>query len=186
MKDSPVQFRIDRVASPLGTLLVVCDAAGRLRALDFHDYEARLQRLLRAHYGDGGFALTAGRAPARVAEALAAFFAGAVHALGALEVRTGGTAFQRDVWSALRRIPAGVTTSYGELARAIGKPGAARAVGLANGANPVAIAVPCHRVIGASGSLTGYAGGVDRKRWLLAHERAACVVPVPDTHREVA
>ena len=185
--NTPVeQFQIDRIASPLDTLLVVCDRAGRLRALDFQDHEARLRRLLRAHYGEDGFALAAGRAPAAVTAALDGFFAGSVHALGALEVETGGTAFQRSVWHALRRIPAGVTTSYGALARAIGKPGAARAVGLANGANPIAIVVPCHRVIGAGGSLTGYAGGVERKRWLLEHEQTWCAASTPSVRREVA
>lgn len=82
-------------------------------------------------------------------------------------VRLEGTAFQRSVWSALEKIPYGTTTSYGELAEGIGRPGASRAVGLANGRNPVAIIVPCHRVIGANGSLTGYGGGLDRKRHLL-------------------
>ena len=81
-----------------------------------------------------------------------------------------GSAFQRRVWAALLEIPCGETTSYGELARVIGVPGAARAVGLANGQNPVPIIVPCHRVIGANGSLTGYGGGLDAKRWLLTHE----------------
>jgi len=74
------------------------------------------------------------------------------------------------VWQALREIPAGTTTSYGAIARKLGKPDAMRAVGLANGANPIAIVVPCHRVIGSDGSLTGYGGGLERKRWLLAHE----------------
>lgn len=164
-------FQIDRIASPLGRLLVVCDGAGRLRALDFDDYEPRMQRLLSRHYGERGFELATGRAPSVVADALAAFFAGALHAIDAIEVRTAGRAFQRRVWSALRQIPAGVTESYGELARAIGKPGAARAVGLANGANPVVVVVPCHRVIGADGSLTGFGGGIERKRWLLEHEQ---------------
>jgi methylated-DNA-[protein]-cysteine S-methyltransferase len=86
-------------------------------------------------------------------------------------VRTGGTDFQRRVWAALRHIPAGTTTTYGGLARVIGQPSASRAVGLANGANPIAIVVPCHRVIGADGTLTGYGGGIERKRFLLAHER---------------
>jgi methylated-DNA-[protein]-cysteine S-methyltransferase len=81
-----------------------------------------------------------------------------------------GTVFQRRVWAALRAIPFGTTTSYGALARALGRRGAARAVGLANGRNPIAIIVPCHRVIGADGTLTGYGGGLERKRWLLAHE----------------
>ena len=83
-----------------------------------------------------------------------------------------GTAFQKRVWAALREIPYGETTSYGKTAAAIGFPDAARAVGLANGQNPISIVVPCHRVIGANGSLTGYGGGLDAKRWLLAHEAA--------------
>jgi methylated-DNA-[protein]-cysteine S-methyltransferase len=179
-------FQIDRIASPLGTLLVVCDQQDRLRALDFHDYEARMQRLLRVHYGERGFELVAGRAPAAVSDALAAFFAGALHAIESIEVRTGGTPFQRRVWSALRRIPSGVTNSYGDLARAIGKASASRAVGLANGANPVVIVVPCHRVIGADGSLTGFGGGIERKRWLLEHERNWRSAALQITQREVA
>jgi methylated-DNA-[protein]-cysteine S-methyltransferase len=89
-----------------------------------------------------------------------------------LPVETGGTPFQREVWHALREIPCGTTTSYGKLAELIGRPAAMRAVGLANGANPVAVVVPCHRVIGANGSLTGYGGGIERKRWLLDHEKS--------------
>jgi methylated-DNA-[protein]-cysteine S-methyltransferase len=103
--------------------------------------------------------------------ALRAYFDGTMDALDDVPVATGGTAFQRDVWNALRTIPAGDTRSYGELAAKIGRAGASRAVGAANGANPVAIVVPCHRVIGASGAITGYAGGVANKRWLLDHER---------------
>jgi methylated-DNA-[protein]-cysteine S-methyltransferase len=102
---------------------------------------------------------------------LDAFFAGALRALDAIEVRTGGTDFHRCVWAALRRIPPGATTTYSQLALTIGKPGACRAVGLANGANPIGIVVPCHRVIGVDGRLTGYGGGIERKRWLLNHER---------------
>jgi methylated-DNA-[protein]-cysteine S-methyltransferase len=90
-----------------------------------------------------------------------------------------GTPFQRRVWAALQQIPCGETTSYGVLAQRLGVPGAARAVGLANGQNPVSIIVPCHRVIGANGSLTGYGGGLDAKRWLLAHEsQAAALFPL--------
>jgi methylated-DNA-[protein]-cysteine S-methyltransferase len=88
-------------------------------------------------------------------------------------VATVGTEFQLKVWDALQRIPAGQTRSYGQLAAEIGEPDAARAVGLANGANPIAIVIPCHRVIGADGSLTGFGGGLPRKRWLLTHEGAA-------------
>ena len=131
-----------------------------------------MHRLLRLHYGNGAYTVTPSPAPRAVTFSLDAFFAGELEAIDSLAVRTGGTDFQRRVWDALRRIPAGTTTSYGQLATAIGRPDAVRAVGLANGANPVVIVVPCHRVIGADGSLTGYGGGIERKRWLLAHERA--------------
>lgn len=90
-----------------------------------------------------------------------------------LPLRPEGTDFQQRVWRALCDIPYGRTWSYGELARHIGRPGASRAVGLANGRNPISIVIPCHRVIGASGSMTGYGGGIERKQWLLAHERRA-------------
>ena len=163
----------ERVPSPLGTLMVVCDEAGVLRAVDFHDDEARLRRVLDRHC-EKGHVLAVGHVAAGVTDALAAFFAGQVHAIDALPVRTSGTEFQRRVWAALRRIPAGTTTSYGQLAAAIGNPGASRAVGLANGSNPIAIVVPCHRVIGADKTLTGYGGGIERKRWLLEHERRWC------------
>jgi O-6-methylguanine DNA methyltransferase len=151
---------------------VVCDDEGHLRALDFHDYESRLHRLIRLHYGAGRFTLEAGRAPSTVTAPLDAFFGGELDAIAQVTVRTGGTEFQRRVWAALRRIPAGSTTTYGELATVIRNPKASRAVGLANGNNPIAIVVPCHRVIGADGSLTGYGGGVARKSWLLEHERS--------------
>ena len=162
---------MDRVPSPLGTLLLVCDCAGRVRALDFEDHESRMLLLLSRHQGAKSNTLAGGRAPRAVVDALAAYFAGRLDAVDGLPVDTGGTDFQRCVWAALRNIPAGATTSYGRLAGALGRPTAARAVGLANGANPVGIIVPCHRVIGANGALTGYGGGIDRKRWLLAHER---------------
>ena len=110
---------------------------------------------------------------AGVATALRGYFRGDLATLDAVEVDPSGTPFQRAVWAALRTIPHGETTSYGELARRLGVPTASRAVGAANGANPIWIAVPCHRVIGVSGALTGYAGGLDVKRWLLEHERAA-------------
>lgn len=167
---SALSLTLDRVASPVGEVLVVTDADGAVRALDFHDFEARMRRLLRLHYGE--VVLTPGRAPETVRAAVAAYFAGDLAAFETVEVRTGGTEFQRRVWSALRDIPAGETRSYGQLAAAIGAPRAVRAVGLANGANPVGVIVPCHRVIGAGGKLTGYAGGLERKRWLLAHEAA--------------
>jgi methylated-DNA-[protein]-cysteine S-methyltransferase len=154
------------VTSPLGPLLVVYDDEGVLRALDYADYEPRMQRLLRAPCRD-----RAGGAPATIRDALAAFFAGQRAALDALPIRPRGTPFQQRVWSALREIPFGTTTSYGQLATHLGMPRASRAVGLANGQNPIAIVVPCHRVIGKTGALTGYAGGLARKRWLLDHEK---------------
>lgn len=162
---------IDRIASPIGELVVISDERDRLRALDFGDHEARMQRLRRVQDRAERRPLLAGRAPAIVTDALDAFFSGSLDALDAIEVYTGGTEFQRTVWAALREIPSGVTISYGHLARTIGRPGACRAVGLANGANPIGIVVPCHRVIGANGTLTGYGGGIERKRWLLEHER---------------
>ncbi|WP_312736682.1 methylated-DNA--[protein]-cysteine S-methyltransferase [Brevundimonas sp.] len=161
---------LDRLASPVGEVLLVVDAGGAVRALDFHDYEDRLRRLLRLHYGT--VALNEGRAPEAVRRAVEAYFAGDLAAFDAIRVETGGTVFQRAVWRALRDIPAGETRTYGQLAQAVGSPKAVRAVGLANGANPVGVIVPCHRVIGANGTLTGYAGGLERKRWLLAHETA--------------
>lgn len=166
----PLRLTLDRLASPVGEVLVATDADGAVRALDFHDYEARLRRLLIRHYG--AVELVEGRAPEPVRQAIQAWFDGDLTALDAVSIRTGGTDFQRSVWKALRDIPAGETRTYGQLAAAIGAPRAVRAVGLANGANPVGVIVPCHRVIGANGTLTGYAGGLERKRWLLAHEAA--------------
>ena len=164
------EFRLDRMASPLGELLLVTDAAGAVRALDFHDFEARMLRLLRRQ---GPAELRPGAAPAAVRNALEAYFDGQPDALAAVRTTTAGTPFQTTVWAALREIPPGRTETYGQLAARIGRPTAVRAVGLANGANPVGIIVPCHRVIGAGGALTGYAGGVTRKQWLLRHEQAA-------------
>jgi methylated-DNA-[protein]-cysteine S-methyltransferase len=163
-------FTLDRLEVAIGTMLVVTDPDGRLRALDWADCESRMHRLLRLHYGV--VELIGGRMPERVRDLLEGYFRGAVTGIDALPVATGGTEFQQQVWAALRAIPAGETRSYGALAKAIGRPSAVRAVGLANGANPIGVVVPCHRVIGQSGALTGYAGGLERKRWLLAHESA--------------
>jgi len=164
-----MRLRLERHESSLSPLLIVTDADGALRALDFADHEPRMHRLLRGHYG--AYELEEGAAPVSIIQALDAYFDGDIGALADVRVATGGTPFQREVWQALRAIPAGVTKSYGELATSLGRSGAGRAVGAANGSNPVAIVVPCHRVIGADGSLTGYGGGIERKRWLLDHER---------------
>ena len=165
----PETLTLDRVATPVGEVLLVTDREGAVRALDFADYEARMTRLLGRHAP--GARVVEGRAPETVRRAVEAWFGGDLTALDGLTVRTGGTEFQRTVWKALRAIPAGETRTYGQLAAAIGSPKAVRAAGLANGQNPVAVIVPCHRVIGANGALTGYAGGLERKRWLLDHER---------------
>ncbi|HRK39142.1 MAG TPA: methylated-DNA--[protein]-cysteine S-methyltransferase [Burkholderiaceae bacterium] len=156
-------------SSPMGTLHLLWDAQQRLLALEFADLRARMHTLLSRQYREE-LVISTTAAPAPIVAALAAYFDGEISALDALPVHHGGTAFQQTVWQALRTIPAGQTLSYGALAQRIGHPAAVRAVGLANGANPVAIVVPCHRVIGANGQLTGYGGGLDRKRWLLDHE----------------
>lgn len=162
----------DRIATPTGWMVLLADEVGNLRALDWESHRERQDNLLRRHYGS-----TVERQPAPdphgFSSALMAYMAGDLEALAGVPVATAGTAFQRAVWESLRRIPAGTTTTYAALGAGLGMPRAARAVGLANGANPIAIAVPCHRVVGANGSLTGFGGGLERKRWLLAHERGA-------------
>ena len=167
-RSRPSALFLDRFDSPLGCLLLVHDPDGFVRALDFDDYGPRMRRLLARHYGSVETADAP--APAAVRNALAAYFRRDFAALDDIPVAAAGSDFQHRVWSALTRIAPGETWSYGRLAREIGAPGSSRAVGLANGANPIALVLPCHRVIGAGGSLTGYGGGLERKRWLLAHE----------------
>jgi len=148
------------MASPIGELLLVGDGA-RLSGIWMQSHRGEWRRLRAGPRDDAAFAT----ARAQLDE----YFAGARTAFD-LPLAPEGTDFQMKVWTALCAIPYGATVSYGELARGIGRPGAARAVGLANGSNPLPIVVPCHRVIGADGSLTGFGGGIERKRWLLAHE----------------
>jgi methylated-DNA-[protein]-cysteine S-methyltransferase len=159
----------DQIDTPVGRLAVITDEQERLRAVDWTEHDRRYERLGR-HYGKGRFTVEPHPMKSTAAKALLAYFAGDLGAIDRVPVTTGGTPFQRAVWSALRKIPCGATASYGEIARKIGRPAAVRAVGMANNANPIGIVVPCHRVIGASGSLTGYGGGIERKRWLLEHE----------------
>lgn len=168
----PIDLHIDRIATPIGELLIIANDQGCLRAIDWQDHETRLLQLLGRYCGKAGFTLTPRRDPGGLSTALRAYFRGNLGIVDGLKVDTGGTDFQRGVWQQLRRIRCGKTISYAELARRIGKPAAVRAVGLANGANPISIVVPCHRVIGSDGSLTGYGGGLHRKQWLLEHERA--------------
>lgn len=168
----PEILQVAPLATPTGPMCVVFDRALRLRALEWVDHDARLHHLLRLHYGvrGSGHLLEEAALPAVLAVPLADYFAGDTRALGDVVTHTAGTAFQRAVWQVLRSIPAGTTTTYGALATRLGRPRAVRAVGAANGANPIAIVIPCHRVLGADGGLTGYGGGLARKRWLLEHE----------------
>ena len=167
----PERLRLDRLKTPIGEALIITDEAGTLRAFDWADRESGMARLLRLHYGS--LAPEPGAAPGELLRRLRAYFEGDIGCLAAIEWRTAGTPFQRSVWKALTAIPPGETRSYGALAAKLGRPRSVRAVGAANGANPISVVVPCHRVIGADGLLTGYGGGLERKRWLLAHEGAA-------------
>ena len=167
----PATFGLDRLHTPIGTALLVTDADGVLRALDWEDHEPRMKDLLRLQYG--AVVLQEARSPKALRDALTGYFGGDLARLNIIRWRVAGTPFQHKVWTALPRIPPGTTLSYGALAARIGKPKAVRAVGHANGANPIGVVVPCHRLIGADGSLTGYGGGIERKRWLLAHEGVA-------------
>ena len=167
----PARLFVDRLPSPIGEILIATDESGLLRAVDFHDFEPRMRRLARLHYGE--LPLETGSAPSVIRTAFTHYFEGATDALSSLPWKTGGTPFQQAVWTALTKIPAGQTITYSELARRVGKPLAIRAAAAANGANPLSLVAPCHRVIGVNGALTGYAGGIHRKRWLLAHEARA-------------
>ncbi|HTQ03449.1 MAG TPA: methylated-DNA--[protein]-cysteine S-methyltransferase [Polyangiaceae bacterium] len=158
---------IDEFETPIGKLAVLADEAGRLHAVGFFDGHARMESVL------GRGAHRRAKDPAGLTSALRAYFEGELAAIDGLQVVMGGTDFQRSVWRGLLTIPCGQTRSYGDIARQIGRPNAVRAVGLANGSNPIGIVVPCHRVIGSNGTLTGYGGGIERKRWLLAHEGVA-------------
>lgn len=162
-----MELLIDRFDSALGEILLVSDGE-RLCALDYADYEDRMLMLLRRHYSV--FHLRETIDPQGFSSLLSAYFAGDTTCIDRIPVNTGGTGFQQQVWSALRTIPPGATLTYSELATRLAKPTAYRAVGMTNALNPIAIVVPCHRLVGASGFLTGYAGGLERKRWLLQHE----------------
>ena len=149
------------VVSPIGRLLLTSDGTA-LTGL-------YMEPSRKAQSTDGWAQDAAVRPLVDAVRQLSEYFAGSRREFD-LPLRLNGTLFQTRVWRELTEIPYGTTWSYGELAKRIDKPSASRAVGLANGRNPISILVPCHRVIGADGSLTGYGGGLDRKRWLLAHE----------------
>ena len=160
------QFNLSRAPTPLGEAMIVSDDAGALRLFYWDDPSHRWEAALRRRYGE--VSLTERKSA--FGRELARYFDGDIAVLDTMTVAFNGSPFQNRVWSALRRIPGGTTISYGALARKISAPNAVRAVGLANGQNPIGLIVPCHRVIGSDGSLTGYGGGLERKRWLLEHE----------------
>jgi methylated-DNA-[protein]-cysteine S-methyltransferase len=171
MPPLPRQLWSGSLASPAGEILLVWDEEARVRALDFDGHQGRRDQLLARHYGPGTVARPA-PVPQAIATPIDAYFAGDLPAIHTLAHASAGTGFQRRVWRALLEVPVGSTWSYADIATAIGNPRGVRAVGLANGANPIALIVPCHRVIGSNGSLTGYGGGLERKLWLLRHEGA--------------
>lgn len=161
------ELLFDKIASAIGDILIIIDG-DKLCALEFADYEARTVSFLQKRYGN--FQLNSVKNPLGISERIQAYLEGEYYQLDHILVSTGGTTFQQQVWLALRNIPVGTIITYRQLAEQVGKPTASRAVGMANSQNPVAIVLPCHRVIGANGQLTGYAGGLARKQWLLQHE----------------
>jgi methylated-DNA-[protein]-cysteine S-methyltransferase len=163
------ELLVDYIPSPIGTIVIVVDG-DKLCSLDFEDYTERMMRLLTRRYAE--VRLKQVDDPHGFSARIKTYFAGDYDSLTAIPVKTGGTPFQQQVWTALREIPVGQTFAYSRLAARIGRPKAARAVGMTNALNPIAIVLPCHRVVGCNASLTGYAGGLDRKRWLLRHEHA--------------
>lgn len=180
MSTREISLREERLATPIGTVVLLTDEHENVRVLDFSDFEQRMTRLLDRHYGGRFWSIHPTTRTSLAATRITAYFDGDVHAIDTIDVATGGTSFQRQIWSALRKVPVGSPQSYGALARLIGRPNATRAVGLANGANPIGIIVPCHRIIGSNGALTGYGGGLERKRWLLDHEeRHTAAVGMP-------
>ena len=168
MTTKGVRLEFDEFESPIGRILFASDGEG-ICALDYAGYESRMEDLLTRRFGS--FEFRRGADPFELRPRLQSYFEGQLRALEGTPVSMGGTAFQEQVWKALREIPVGHTRTYGELAERLGRAQAARAVGHANSLNPVAIIVPCHRVIAASSALTGYAGGLARKEWLLRHEK---------------
>ena len=167
----PETFNLDRLQTPIGIALLVTDAEGALRALDWEDYEPRMKELLRLQYGV--VVLQDARSPQAIRTALSGYFKGDLDRLDTIKWCVAGTPFQRRVWNALPNIRPGTTMSYGALAAKLDSPNAMRAVGHANGSNPISVVLPCHRLIGANGALVKYGGGLSRKKWLLEHEGVA-------------
>jgi methylated-DNA-[protein]-cysteine S-methyltransferase len=158
---------VTTIASPVGKLTVAAHGT-RVCLVHFGPASARVKASLAAWYPDT--AISPAADPGGAVSVLERYFGGDLDSLDEIEVDLHGTSFQRSVWMALRSVKSGTTLSYSQLAARVGAPSAVRAVGAANGANPVAVILPCHRIIGSNGSLTGYGGGLERKRWLLDHE----------------
>jgi methylated-DNA-[protein]-cysteine S-methyltransferase len=162
-----MKLNFDTIDTPIGKVMVVVEN-NNLCFVDFEGNDTRMRQLLEKRFGS--YELERQENPCGYSAKLEAYFAGDLNAVDDIPVSTGGTEFQRKVWLGLRQIPSGETRSYGQMAAKLGAPTASRAVGMTNGLNPISIVLPCHRVIGASGTLTGYAGGLSRKKWLLEHE----------------
>lgn len=158
----PEVLIVDHIKTPVGRMRIVADANAVLHGLDWEHLD----------FAGDDVELRNGNSPRSIRDSIDAYFAGTLDALLDITVRLRGTSFQHQVWEELRRIPVGATVSYSALAATIGRPRAMRAVGLANNRNRISIVIPCHRVIGADKSLTGYAGGLLMKQWLLTHEGA--------------
>jgi methylated-DNA-[protein]-cysteine S-methyltransferase len=167
--EQPILHIRQTVETPVGGLTLISQG-GRLCMAEFVDCAYRMDRWLRARLAKVSGELRDGEVPASIVRSFAAYFAGETEVIDTIEVGLSGTPFQNRVWSALRGIPPGETRAYGAFAEQLGRPHAARAVGHANGANPLSIVVPCHRLVGAGGALVNYGGGLWRKRWLLDHE----------------
>ncbi|MEO9336629.1 methylated-DNA--[protein]-cysteine S-methyltransferase [Mesorhizobium sp. SB112] len=165
-----LRLTVDTLATPIGDFLIVADDEGILRAGEFADRDLRLRTMLDRRLGTARYTLLPGHGPAQTRDAMSAYFAGELSAINTIPTKAGGTSFQETVWAELRRLQAGKATTYAALAQRIERTQSPRAVGHANGANPISIIIPCHRLVGASGHLTGYGGGLERKRWLLDHE----------------
>ena len=166
-----MRLSIEIVPTPLGPLTLALTEDDALCGVAFENRTESMWEFIHRRYGDstlGGSAKTTRNGAAGAS--IRRYFDGEVEALDEIAVDAGGSDFQRTVWRALRQVRGGMTASYSELARGIGKPTGFRAVATANAINPVAIVIPCHRIIHADGSISGYGGGVDRKRWLLHHE----------------
>jgi methylated-DNA-[protein]-cysteine S-methyltransferase len=160
-------IEIATIESPIGKLTTAA-RGGRVCLVHFGAASAAIKATLTSWYPDEH--IKPGPDPGGTVSVLRRYFDGDLDSLDEIDVELHGTSFQRGVWTALRSVKAGTTLSYAQLADRVGTPSAVRAVGAANGANPVAVVLPCHRIIGSNGSLTGYGGGLDRKRWLLDHE----------------